>query len=123
MNHTTANLLMLLATFIWGTAFVTQTTGMDYIGPFTFSFSRFFLGALTVLPLAIILEKKGIVNIFFNKKFIIIALLTGTALFGGMGLQQYALLKSQISNAAFLSTLYVPIVAIISRTFFTLKLL
>ena len=42
MNHTTANLLMLLATFIWGTAFVTQTTGMDYIGPFTFSFSRFF---------------------------------------------------------------------------------
>tara|TARA_Y100000590_G_C15743841_1_gene1021257 strand:- start:608 stop:1510 length:903 start_codon:yes stop_codon:yes gene_type:complete len=122
MNHTTANLLMLLATFIWGTAFVTQTTGMDYIGPFTFSFSRFFLGALTVLPLAIILEKKGIVNIFFNKKFIIIALLTGTALFGGMGLQQYALLKSQISNAAFLSTLYVPIVAIISRTFFKAQL-
>ena len=115
MNHTTANLLMLLATLIWGTAFVTQTTGMDYIGPFTFSFSRFFLGALTVLPLAFMLENRGIIRIISNKKFVFITFCTGTALFGGMGLQQYALLKSQISNAAFLSTLYVPIVAIISR--------
>ena len=39
-----------------------------------------------------------------------------------MGLQQYALLKSQISNAAFLSTLYVPIVAIISRIVFKSQL-
>ena len=115
MNRTTANLLMLLATFIWGTAFVTQTTGMDYIGPFTFSFSRFFLGALTVLPLALILENEGMIKIVSNKKFLFITFCAGTSLFGGMGLQQYALLKSQISNAAFLSTLYVPIVAIISR--------
>ena len=68
MNITTANLLMLLATFIWGTAFVTQTTGMDYIGPFTFSFSRFFLGALTVLPLALIIENGGIIKIVSNNK-------------------------------------------------------
>lgn len=122
MNNSTANLLMLLATFIWGTAFVTQTTGMGYIGPFTFSFSRFFLGALTVLPLALLIEKKEIYKIFTNRKFILIAICTGVALFGGMGLQQYALLKSQISNAAFLSTLYVPIVAIISRALFKTRL-
>jgi len=58
MKHTTANLLLLLATIIWGTAFVAQTTGMGYIGPFTFSFARFFLGMLIVLPFALILEKK-----------------------------------------------------------------
>ena len=61
------------------------------------------------------LENRGIIRIISNKKFVFITFCTGTALFGGMGLQQYALLKSQISNAAFLSTLYVPIVAIISR--------
>lgn len=118
MSHTTANLLMLVASFIWGTAFVTQTTGMEFIGPFTFSFSRFFCGMLVVLPLVIILEREKILKIFFNKKFLLLAILTGLALFGGMGLQQYALLKSQISNASFLSTLYVPFVSIISRFIF-----
>ena len=51
MSHIKANFLMLIATFIWGTAFVSQTTGMGAIGPFTFSFARFFLASLTVLPL------------------------------------------------------------------------
>ena len=58
MSRTTANLLLLFATIIWGTAFVTQTTGMGHIGPFTFSFARFFLGMLTVLPFVFIFEKK-----------------------------------------------------------------
>ena len=53
MSHMKANFLMLIASLIWGTAFVSQTTGMGFIGPFTFSFARFFLAALTVLPLAL----------------------------------------------------------------------
>ena len=56
MSNTQANLLMLLATIIWGTAFVSQTTGMGAIGPFTFSFARFFFATLTVLPLAVFFE-------------------------------------------------------------------
>ena len=48
MSHMKANFLMLIASLIWGTAFVSQTTGMGFIGPFTFSFARFFLAALTV---------------------------------------------------------------------------
>ena len=35
MSHTRANILMLIASLIWGTAFVSQTTGMGAIGPFT----------------------------------------------------------------------------------------
>jgi len=122
MSHMKANSLMLIATFIWGTAFVSQTTGMGSIGPFTFSFSRFFLASLTVLPLVIIYERKNISKFLNNKNYIYLSLLAGLALFGGMGLQQYALLKSQVANAAFLSTLYVPIVSLISRFIFRTRL-
>ena len=118
MSHMKANLLMLIATFIWGTAFVSQTTGMGAIGPFTFSFTRFLLASLTVLPLVIIYEKNNLIKFLNNKNYILLSILAGLALFGGMGLQQYALLKSQVANTAFLSTLYVPFVAIISRFIF-----
>ena len=113
---------MLLASFIWGTAFVGQTTGMGAIGPFTFSFARFFFALLTVLPLAIYFERHNIKKIFSSNKLLLLCCATGFALFVGMGLQQYALQKSQISNAAFLSTLYVPFVGIISRIIFKKQL-
>ena len=118
MSHTQANFLLLLASLIWGTAFISQALGMDHIGPFTFSFSRTFLGLLVVLPLAIIFEKGNFLHIIKNKKLFLIALSTGFVFFVGMNLQQYALLKSQVANASFLTTLYVPIVAIISRFIF-----
>jgi drug/metabolite transporter (DMT)-like permease len=118
MSHMKANFLMLIATFIWGTAFVSQATGMGAIGPFTFSFSRFFLASLTVLPLVIIYERKNFSKFLDNKNYIYLSLIAGLALFGGMGLQQYALLKSQVANTAFLSTLYVPFVSLISRFIF-----
>ena len=122
MSHMKANFLMLIASLIWETAFVSQTTGMGFIGPFTFSFARFFLAALTVLPLALYFEKQNFEIFFKNKNFIYLSLFAGLALFGGMGLQQYALLKSQIANASFLSTLYVPIVSLISRFIFKSRL-
>ena len=118
MSHTQANLLLLLASLIWGTAFVAQAMGMGHIGPFTFSFARTSLGFLAVLPLALIFETKNINKIIFQKNLLVIALSTGFIFFIGMNLQQYALLKSQVANASFLTTLYVPIVAIISRFIF-----
>ena len=122
MSHMKANFLMLIATFIWGTAFVSQTTGMGAIGPFTFSFARFFLASLTVLPLVLMYERKNFYSFLNNKNYVYLSLLAGLALFGGMGLQQYALLKSQVANTAFLSTLYVPIVSLISRFIFRSQL-
>ena len=122
MSHIKANCLMLIASFIWGTAFVSQTTGMGAIGPFTFSFVRFLLAMFTVLPLALLFEKNNLPLFFKNKNYIYLGLFAGLALFGGMGLQQYALLKSQIANTSFLSTLYVPFVSLISRFIFRSRL-
>ena len=47
-------------TFIWGTTFIAQDTGMDHIGPFTFNCVRFFVGFLAVTPLVLLFEKKKV---------------------------------------------------------------
>ncbi|MDC3109073.1 DMT family transporter [Alphaproteobacteria bacterium] len=108
-----SNICLIVAALIWGTAFVAQTTGMEHIGPLTFTNLRFLIGGLIVLPLAV----KEIPNIkkSLNKKLIIIILLTGLSLLMGTYLQQYALQYTKIGNAAFLTILYVPFVPIISR--------
>jgi drug/metabolite transporter (DMT)-like permease len=122
MSQTRANILMLIASLIWGTAFVSQATGMGAIGPFTFSFARFFFATITVLPLALYFERNNFYKIFSNSKLLLLSIATGFFLFLGMGLQQYALQISQISNVAFITTLYVPIVGIISRFVFKSQL-
>ena len=70
MNNTTANMLMLIASFIWGTAFVSQTTGMGAIGPFTFSFARFFFAFIVVIPLAIYFESYNCVLLYWEKFYL-----------------------------------------------------
>ena len=49
---------LIVCTFIWGTTFVAQDTGMDNIGPFTFNTVRFFVGFLAVAPLVLLFERK-----------------------------------------------------------------
>ena len=60
MSKTSSLFSALLCTFIWGTTFIAQDTGMDDIGPFTFNAVRFFVGFLAVAPLAFIFERKNI---------------------------------------------------------------
>ena len=73
-------------------------------------------------PEKTIFEKKNLNSIIVNKNLFLLACFTGFIFFIGMNLQQYALLKSQVANASFLTTLYVPIVAIISRFIFKSQL-
>ena len=48
-----SNILLLITAAIWGSAFVAQRVGMDYIGPFTYSGIRFLIGGLALIPFAI----------------------------------------------------------------------
>ena len=50
MKKIVSFLCLILCTFIWGTTFIAQDTGMDNIGPFTFNSVRFFVGFLAVAP-------------------------------------------------------------------------
>ncbi|MDA9696830.1 DMT family transporter [Candidatus Pelagibacter sp.] len=105
----------LLCTFIWGTTFIAQDTGMDNIGPFTFNAVRFFVGFLAITPLLILFELKNFKSEFKldKKTFIIYSLLIGISLFLGSALQQVALLYTDVANAAFFTIFYVPMVPII----------
>ena len=60
MSKTVSLFSELLCTFIWGTTFIAQDTGMDKIGPFTFNAVRFFIGFLAIIPLAFLIEKKNL---------------------------------------------------------------
>ena len=60
MSKSVSMICALITTFIWGTAFIAQDTGMDNIGPLTFNASRFFVGFISIIPVALIVEKKKI---------------------------------------------------------------
>ncbi len=115
MTKTVSLLSALLCTFIWGTTFIAQDTGMDDIGPFTFNAVRFFVGFIAILPLVFLFEKKKFKSEFKldTKTFIILSILIGISLFLGSALQQVALLYTDVANAAFFTIFYVPMVPII----------
>ncbi len=115
MSKSVSLLSALLCTFIWGTTFIAQDTGMDDIGPFTFNAVRFFVGFIVILPLAILFETKKF-KLKFKigyKSFIILSFLIGLSLFLGSALQQVALIYTDVANAAFFTIFYVPLVPII----------
>ena len=115
MSKSVSLLSALLCTFIWGTTFIAQDTGMDNIGPFTFNAVRFFVGFLAILPLALFFEKKKFTLEFQidQRTFVILSFLIGLSLFLGSALQQVALLYTDVANAAFFTIFYVPMVPII----------
>ena len=115
MNKSTSLICALITTFIWGTAFIAQDTGMDNIGPLTFNAARFFVGFITVLPMAFLLERGKIIeNINLDKKlFFKYLFLMSLSLFLGTYLQQTSLLFTNVANAAFFTVFYVPLVPII----------
>tara|TARA_Y100000591_G_C21830101_1_gene699036 strand:- start:656 stop:1555 length:900 start_codon:yes stop_codon:yes gene_type:complete len=115
MSKTISLISALLCTFIWGTTFIAQDTGMDDIGPFTFNAVRFFVGFVAILPLALIFESKKLKSEFKTdfKSFAILSFLIGLSLFLGSALQQVALLYTDVANAAFFTIFYVPMVPII----------
>ena len=115
MNKSISLLSALFCTFIWGTTFIAQDTGMDKIGPLTFNATRFFVGFLSIIPFALLIEKNKISREINNNKKLFFKLLfwIGLFLFLGTFFQQAALLYTDVANAAFFTVFYVPMVPII----------
>jgi len=105
----------LICTFIWGTTFIAQDTGMKFIGPYVFNGVRFFVGFLALVPFYLLLEKKNTYKVISKNKtkFFYLSILIGLFLFFGTVFQQVALLYTDVANAAFFTIFYVPMVPII----------
>tara|TARA_Y100000817_G_scaffold269395_1_gene226921 strand:+ start:261 stop:1163 length:903 start_codon:yes stop_codon:yes gene_type:complete len=109
--------------FLWGTAFIAQDTGMDYIGPWTFSAARLFLGFFALLPFFFIFEFKEVKKNKSNFKIIFINLfLLGFFLAGGNIFQQISLLYTDVANSAVFTVLYVVIVPVLAYFIFSKKI-
>ena len=117
-----SNLLLILASIIWGCAFVAQNVGMNYIGPWTFSTIRFLIAGFSLLAIIPILDKKR-THVIHPKtkeekqKLLLGSVLCGLALSIGSIVQQIAMLSVPVAKAGFLTTLYVLFVPIITLLF------
>lgn len=117
-----SNLLLILASIIWGFAFVAQNVGMNYIGPWTFSTIRFWIAGFSLLAIIPILDKKR-THVIRPKtkeekmKLLLGSLLCGLALSIGSIVQQIAMLTVPVAKAGFLTTLYVLFVPMITLLF------
>ena len=109
--------------FIWGSAFIAQDMGMDYIGPFSFSTGRMFLGFIALIPFFFVFEFKKIKEKKFSYNIVLFYLsLLGFFLSGGNALQQYSLLYTDVANSAIFTIFYVLIVPAISYFLFSKKI-
>lgn len=116
--------LLFLAAFIWGVAFVAQSVGMEYVGPFTFNGCRFLVGGLVLSPFALIRTKKIEKTDEFQQKTpgeqkqykrtaLIGGLSCGVAICIASTFQQIGMLYTSVGKAGFITALYIVIVPIL----------
>jgi drug/metabolite transporter (DMT)-like permease len=111
-----ADALLLLTAAIWGFAFVAQRSGMEVIGPFAYSATRFALGAVSLLPLLWLQRRRGTATPYpplAPARRAGWAALAGLVLFAGANLQQVGLVHTTAANAGFITSLYVILVPIV----------
>ncbi len=115
------SLLLLLTAFIWGTAFVAQSVGMDYMGAFTFNGIRSLIGGVVLVPCIFLLRrfrgdksrKSGSGGLFAgNKTLVTGGICCGAALFVASSLQQFGLKQTPAGKAGFITALYIVLVPI-----------
>ena len=113
-------LLLLLTAFIWGSAFVAQSVGMDYVGPFTFQSVR---SLLATVALAVVLrllrlrkERRGhYAPPTQEQKRLLLrsGVVCGVIMTVAANLQQAGIQYTTAGKAGFITTLYIVIVPMI----------
>lgn len=121
MKSIRGEILLFLTAIIWGTSFVTQKLGMNYVEPFTFGAARFLLGALILVPVIIYFDNKNKQNIDlekpsnnYNKTDLIVSgLICGLSLFFGASFQQFGMIYTTAGKAGFITALYIVLVPLL----------
>jgi drug/metabolite transporter (DMT)-like permease len=112
-----------ITSILWGSAFVAQDMGMDFIGPHTFNVGRFLVGFLTLLPFFLFFELKKIKKKNINgKKVFSYLVILGFILGVGQALQQISLIYTDVANTGVFTVMYVLIVPFMSYFIFSKKI-
>lgn len=126
LTHT---LMLLVASFFWGTTFVAQSLGAEYVGAGTYLALRTYIGIIFLLPFVLYRDKKDIKGSGLGTQelqdkrsrekqaFIKGGMLAGLFIFLASFAQQYGIAYTSVAKAGFLTTLYVVFVPIISLFF------
>lgn len=109
---------LLLATVIWGSAFVAQSVGMDHVGPYTFQAIRCAMAAIGLVPVIAIFDAgkndgKSFISRFADKKLWMAGVLAGIPLCFAANLQQIGILYTDAGKSAFLTAMYIIFVPLI----------
>lgn len=115
------NLMLLITALIWGSAFVAQSAGMDYVGPFTYNMSRSYIGFLVLIPVVIVFRKKQLQehpltkeeNKALNLRSIKGGIFCGLALGVASCIQQIGVSMTTAGKAGFITALYIILVPIL----------
>jgi drug/metabolite transporter (DMT)-like permease len=115
------NLMLLITALIWGSAFVAQSVGMEYVGPFTYNMARSYIGFLVLIPVVLIFRKKRYAENpmtaeekkVLNHNSIIGGICCGIVLCVASNFQQFALTMTTAGKAGFITALYIIIVPIL----------
>lgn len=121
--------MLLVASFFWGTTFVAQSLGAEYVGAGTYLALRTYIGIIFLLPFVLFRDKKDIKDSGLGPQelqdkrsrekqaFIKGGMLAGLFIFLASFAQQYGIAYTSVAKAGFLTTLYVVFVPIISLLF------
>lgn len=112
------SLSLLLATVIWGFAFIAQSVGMERMGPFTFQAVRCALAVLFLIPCAFLLDGKacgfaGSMEKWKDPALWKAGLLCGFALFTAASFQQIGLVYTDAGKAGFITAMYIVLVPVL----------
>jgi hypothetical protein len=113
-----SSLILLLTATIWGVAFVAQSVGMEYIGPFTFNAIRCVLGGLALIPVILVLKKKKETGAENQEKEDKKTLWTGGIACGvilciASNLQQFGIMEASVGKSGFFTALYIVMIPVI----------
>ena len=109
-----SSFMLLLTAIIWGFAFVAQSVGIDAMGPLTFNGIRNVLASIALIPVILLLKKKGFIEgKILTKDAVIGGICCGICLFAAGTVQQFGIMNSTVGKASFITALYVIIVPIL----------
>ena len=113
-QQTRGCLMLMLCAVIWGSSFVAQSEGMNYIGPFTMQATRYFLSGLVLLPVIYLRDKKGVsvrpARGKAAKRQLLCGIVCGVILCTASLIQQYGIIYTSVGKSGFITTMYIILV-------------